>query len=573
MAGTLLDHLPVEILVGRGAVLSSLPIELLITPAIDLAQAPLEVALGLGAAISQAPGEILVGRAPDTALAQAPLEVLLSGEAQIGQIPIEIVLRAAPSLTPGRLAQLPIEILIPLNGARLSQAPVELLVLQARQGWRLTIDGVDRTGIVDAVTVTSLLNERARASIVLADYLPPKFADVVSYAKDGITKIFGGVVVTRHLAGRNAFDPTFTVALECGDYFTYADWVTTDFRYDAPVTLKRVLDDLVTGHLAAYGIRLDPAQVDGPTLAPFFWQGTRVSDAIRDLSSRTDYVARITATKLLRMFLPGTEAAPFTITEAAPHAQELTWTDSEQVVANKVTIIAGPNGQRDVVGERHAGDGVAMIFPLYAPYVTVIGALQVWSTGIFYPVGIYGEDDQAFTYDPVTNAIRLHAGVPPLALGDGFTISYGAQFPFSVTATTGAVPVIEFTQAHPDVLSIPAAEEIANNLLATLGTPAREVAIVTDEDGWVPGQALTIDLLAFRQIAGRFTITDVGLQIVQDTGPDDEYWQYTLKAIESASYQGSYLDEWRRLTVAPTTGTPTADGGSGRRRGPARHPR
>ena len=63
----------------------------------------------------------------------------------------------------------------------------------------------------------------------------------------------------------------------------------------------------------------------------------------------------------------------------------------------------------------------------------------------------------------------------------------------------------------------------------------------------------TIDLAQTRQITGTFTITEVGLQIVQDTGPDDEYWQYTLKAIESARYQGSYLDDRRRLTVAPST--------------------
>ena len=204
-------------------------------------------------------------------------------------------------------------------------------------------------------------------------------------------------MVTRRLSGRNQDDPAFTVALECGDYFTYADWVNATLTYDQPVSLKAVLEALVGNYLSAYGITLDPAQVDGPQVAPFVWQNTRVSDAIRELSDRTEYVARITPEKVLRMFIPGTDPAPFTLTDQAPHCQELSWADSEAVVANSVTVIAGPTGQRDVLGEQHYGDGASQVFPLYAPMVEISGAIHVSGNNTDYPLGIFGQDDQPYT--------------------------------------------------------------------------------------------------------------------------------------------------------------------------------
>jgi IPT/TIG domain len=429
-----------------------------------------------------------------------------------------------------------------------------------QRGWRLLVNGADQTGLVDALNITWTLNERTRASVTFADMLPPKFAEIVSYAKDGKTRLFGGVIVTRNFTARNQYDGTFTVRAECGDYFTYTDWVHANLRYDVAVDLRTVLQDLVAQYLNAYGITLDPAQATGPApLAPFVWAEQRVSDAIRDLSDRSGWVAAITPDKVLRMYPPGSLAAPFTITETegASHAQEVTWTDTDQPAANSVTVIAGPSGQQDVTDELHHGDGSTQVFPLYAPYVTIIGALLVWKENVYYPVGIYGVDDMAYTFDQSRNAIIQHAGMTPLAADDGFTISYGALFPFQVKASTGATPVIEYSESHPDVMSIPQAQEIADQLLAKMGGMPREVAISTDDDGYLPGQALTIALSTLRQLAGNFLITDVELTIVQDTSAEDEYWTYAIKAVESTQYQGSYLDDWRRLANAPAFFNPT----------------
>ena len=78
---------------------------------------------------------------------------------------------------------------------RISQLPIELLVFPVTPGWRLTINGINQTAHVDSLSYSFVLNERGRASLVLGDVLPEKLQEVRSYAKNGITPLFGGVIL------------------------------------------------------------------------------------------------------------------------------------------------------------------------------------------------------------------------------------------------------------------------------------------------------------------------------------------------------------------------------------------
>jgi hypothetical protein len=434
--------------------------------------------------------------------------------------------------------------------------------------WRLTIGGVDQTAVVDSFTTTVALNDRARASVVVGDLLAPRFAELVSYAADGVTPLFGGVILQRGFQGRNPYDPTYQLTLEVGDWFTYTDWCYTTRAYPVAVTLKQVLADLVADHLAAYGITLDPAQVDGPTIAAFTWTQKRVADALRELSDRTAYVVKIDPAKRLRMFVPATLPAPVAMTEAAPHCHELTWRDSDRTPYNTIILRCGPQG----VGEAVPYHWVGNASHVYRLSGVAVPASSVWPgiisvDAVSYPIWPPGEGPpDRIEWDYALDAGTLTfigAAAAFDTVGADIGITYAPQFPFTVTRSTGATPVVELVKERPDVLSLPVAEEIADTLLAQAQEAPREVVITTDQDGFIPGQALTIALPITRSIAGTFLITSVGLTIVQDTTQGDRCWEYTLEAVESSLYQGSYLDDWRAIAGVGGGSTTVTGGGSG----------
>jgi len=521
----------------------------------------------------------------DTRISQTALEALEAPAPDVrvsGRVAEVLGTSVAVLTTAGAVTQAAAEVLsLAIVPAVVTHAPIEVLY-QAGGRWKLFLDGADTTAAVASFSFRQSLNERGTASIVLHNVLTHKFTEVVSTAKNGFTPLFGGVILTRSYDGANLHDPDYSVTCDCGDWFTYADWASISHVYDVPVTVKQVLQDLIVEALGAYGITLHPLQVDGPALEPFVWRQQRVSDAIRELSDRTGLVAQITPAKQLRMFVPGTDAAPVAVTEASPQLQELRWNDRDRaggIPANKVTIVAGPTGTREIHDERHYGDGVTRIFPLYSPFVAVIGALTLYPynepppVGVGaggFPLGICGEDidpdtggDMKYCYLRDQNAVKQRDDQPVLLEGEYFWLWYFAEFPFAVSAWTGETPVIEITEVRPDVLSIPAAQSIANQILASfgggLGAESRELDMQTDLDGFEVGQRLSVDLPVLRSVAGEFVISDLSMTIVLDPdvdGPGEPYWEYRLNATEAASgYQGSYLDEWRRLSVDPSTVT------------------
>jgi hypothetical protein len=435
--------------------------------------------------------------------------------------------------------------------------------------WRLTIGGVDKTAIIDAFSLSLTLNDRAGAQVVIADELPDRYAELVSYAADGVTPLFGGIILQRSFQGRTQAAATFTASLDCGDWFTYADWVYTTSGYADGVSLRAVLNYLVTTHLHVYGITLDPTQVEGPTLAGFNWDTKRVSDALRELSDRTGYVVRISPGKALRMFQPMTIAAPFSLTETATNCRDVTWRDSDRTPYNTVVLRCGPGGLAEVSNEQHYGDGSRRRWPLNAPFHQIIGGLITGSDAAGddpggYEVGIVGDPesgDRVWTVDLATNEVVQRADQPVRASGEYFRIWYTGAFPFIVRVTSGATIPVEYAESRPDVLSIPVATEIANQLLASFQAAPRELQITTDVDGLDPGQALTVDLPTIRSISGSFLVTRVAMQITLDINGGARLWQYSVEAIESTLYQGSWLDDWRKIAGIGGGGASTITGG------------
>lgn len=411
--------------------------------------------------------------------------------------------------------------------------------------WKAVIAGVDKTtslALTQPIDIERMLNERATARFATKPgYVPARFATVELYETDGTTVKFGGVVLKRTIdpfRQRGGSEPYFT-QIDCGDYFTYFDWAYISLTYGSSVTLKTVLTDLVAALPATYGITLDAGQVTGPTLAAFSWVRKRASDAVRELTDRTGYVSLVSPLKALKMFVPGTDAAPFALTDGAPHCLTFSWADSDRVPANKITVIAGPSAVASSTQTWiQAGGATSWVTDIPA----AVGAPPpggVTVNGVFRTVG----PGASYTWNDVTHTLSLGTDPTPT---DGWSIVlvFNAQFPFPATATSGATPVIEFVQEYPDVVEYAPALEIAVGLLAQLDQQPREIAVDTLDSGWAPGQALTVALTA--RMTASFVLTSVSaaIQVLKTT----QRWVTAFAAMESATYQGSYLDQWRALT-------------------------
>lgn len=441
--------------------------------------------------------------------------------------------------------------------------------------WKLEIATVNKTSSIESTRTTQierLLNERARMRFsTVPGYVPARFATVKAYAQDGVTPIFGGVITGRGLAdfGIATVNPYYTDA-ECGDYFTYFDWAYVSLTYTSPVTLETVMNDFVAALPVTYGITVDAAQVTGPTLAPFTWDRKRGSDAVRELSGRTGYVSTISPLKAWKMFIPGTDPAPFTITDGAPHCRSFRWCDSDQTPANSVTGIFGPNGEWEST-QYWIADGVATSWVSDLPARLAPAQLLEVNDGVtpyLALVGAFGSGGVAFEWDDATHT--LHVGTAPVPAA-GVRLSFGpttafpsntgylAQGPFVITEASGATPVIEVQYRDESILMYGQGLEDVLGRLAQLNQQPREIEVESDEAGWAtvaPGQALTVALTA--RVTGTFVITNTTITLQTDL-----FWRYGFRAIESATYQGSYLDQWRALTGGSSSGVASASGGGG----------
>ncbi len=375
---------------------------------------------------------------------------------------------------------------------------------------------------------------------------------ITIYARDGTTEIFGGIVTKRTVT--TAMDGTEQLGYcecECSGYAAYTDWCSTSLTYTSPVTLIDVLNDLITDPLTNYGITLDPGQATGPTLSPFAWNNIRVSDALRELVGKAEgvsgdsYAWTVDQTARLRASIIGSSAAPLDIGDSSvdpdQHCRTVTWSDSDTVPSNYIVVTCGPDGTESVT-QLWTADGIANTWTAdIAAAVGSVAPATVIVNGVTKTVGVGAN----FTWNPTTRTLALGTASLPSA-GQIIELTYTAQFPFTVTATAGVTPVIEFRQSEPEVRSVSAGQEIADGLLARMNTEPREITVTTtDYAGWEVGMALTTAMPNVLGASSDFIITRVAVQMLAD-----EFWEYTISATESTSYQGGYLEKWRELGVS-----------------------
>lgn len=431
---------------------------------------------------------------------------------------------------------------------------------------------LDRTASIkldDGVEVSLTYNERSTARFsTLPGYRPTLRDEVEIYEQDGVTLLFGGLVYQRQ--SRSTLD-RITTEIDCTDWSIYGDWCTTSAAYSTDPTLQTVLDDLVDDHLAAYGVSLDGADYSGVTLAAFAWSNKTVTEALRELSTKTGYIWRFSPQKVLSLIIPGASAAPFDISDATPNCSTLEWSDTTDKYASKVTLLCGTGtavksiafvgtDRVDDSGGEYSyfdvGYNVSGDINLTWPNVITVTGQPLYSGPCAW--GLDGAHFWRWSWDYVT-----HRLVWDRTLGVDFddawvvpTFTFTAQYPFAVVADSGASPVVEIVQTAPDIMDYDAGLEMAEGLLARASGTQKTIEFLTLTSGLAPGQDLSI-VLADRAL----NVPSAFLQIVDIRLVMATWWEYRVTAIEGNDYLGSYLDFYRIQSGGggavsyPTTGS------------------
>ncbi len=414
----------------------------------------------------------------------------------------------------------------------------------------LLIAGVSQKAKVDAAyppVIRLVPNERSTFEFTTLwqhNYAPDRLAPVLVYAQDGTTPLFGGVVYSRRY--ERVGTGNYRVHVSCVDYHYYLDksYVTLDFG--ASVTIDDALIEIVSQLDASLGFTVDASQLTGPTIAAYSFQGT-ATEAIADLAARADnWMRQVSPGKAIKIFEPGTDAAPFSITNAAPHCRALSQRDSDREPATRVELLCGPSGQATAT-HTWTADGVTTVFSLAGENVP---AASVWPgvvvvDGVSYPMHLPGEapGGNGIEWDYETNdgtlsflgtAASLVAGTEPIAL------TYTQQFPFRVVASSGATPELTAQpRSYPSIVTYARAVEQAAADLAQVNQDPTQIDVQSLDVGWLPGQSLTVN------ISSPPINTSFVLNTVTVTLEHDQWWVYDFSASETEVFQGAALDLWR----------------------------
>ncbi len=423
---------------------------------------------------------------------------------------------------------------------------------------RLSIGGtdwaIDRTA---PIGLSRQLNARSMLRFqIKTTSLPARLTEVILYKPDNTTPEFGGFILRRQIAGIKDGEPVSIAKIECVDFFAYADYCYIDAEYTAASTdVEDVIDEIVTTKLSAYGITYTPTAT-GKTVGPFEWQNKRVSDALRELSDRVNLVFTVSPTKELIVEEPGATAGPVSITTASPNCRDLTWIDPSSIPPNKVTVVAGGTGTR-VTTEFFDTDTDGVTSGGFTRFTTAYPAITEY----------WAQWPNSLILDGVPDKVIMWSGLPgtvsewewdaanhQLVHDDSFgavpankiiTLNYTIQYPFEVSVNNGGSPVVEKRVLANGAATIEQATEIGQGILDQVETQPKELSIISLVHGWAPGQEISIELATTRILTtANYIAKSVDLDI---SGENNDVWVYRIAALDSVSFRGMFLDEWRDI--------------------------
>jgi hypothetical protein len=417
----------------------------------------------------------------------------------------------------------------------------------------VSIAGVPRKLRFGSMVINPTVNGRDTFSAVL-DILDggavPLLDDELLVTMDS-ERIFGGVLTSNpRTAITSDASVDLRVSLSAGDFNALADRrYVPELASTGGLSLKSVLL-LLLPYLA--GVTLAPGQLDGPTLAAFRYDYRTPAAIMDELTSITGWIWEISYFKVLRMWAPGADAAPWALIDGGAHKAigDITVEPTSLQYANRVILRAGPNAPQDHV-DGWTSDGVGNVF---TPTMRVLQHYGfVWTgapaEGHSETLGGPGAQWVWTASDPPTFA----RAAGPLPATHYVLLRYNAQFPVIAIAddlvAQAARGIHEVLVDQPEVVTGAQAQAIVTGLLPRYVLPQRTVKYATRSAGLHVGQSQLIQI-ARRGLNANFFITEMEIRMHSAAA----ILIYTVTAQEAMVYQGSWRDLYKQWSQGGGSG-------------------
>lgn len=393
----------------------------------------------------------------------------------------------------------------------------------------ITIAGDTKQVKAGSLHITMTANGRSTAAFQVEStdgtYRPAQDAQVI-ITEDG-TRIFGGLLEEpkeRGGAGGKGI-PAIVTSVSAADFNVYAERRFVNGTLAAG-TLKSMLTTLVNDYLDDYGVSLDGSQVDGPTLPAVEFNYTRLDEVFNELGTMTadfgePYAWRIDNFKVLSMFQPSTNAAPFDLTgdPIANVIGDISVDTSYKHYANRV-IVKVPSKQIIRHPVTFTGDGSTTTFDMPEGYTIVKPYGYVENGAGQYETLTSTEFSGTATweYDIANGTLERTTGAP----ANGTAITFYTDVNFAgvgIAQDAGEIALRGIKEIVKQVESVPSnttAQAIADGILARCLTPSKAVKYPTHTAGVLPAQSQSV-VVPRRNLNGTAVIADV---VIRDKGKD-----------------------------------------------------
>lgn len=495
-----------------------------------------------------------------------------------------------------RVSQIVAEVLEGGSAAiRVSQIVVEVLTVSTVNAF--TVDGVSRD-ILQHWSISEQLNERGTMRFGIksmdASYRPGLREEVV-FNWISILFFAGHIHHTEETALGNLGYGVVPIQTLCGatDYNALPDRRQVGLTLPAG-TLKSMLE-LLDDYLTIYGVTLDPAQVNGPTIADDLVFTTGTLTAIFDkLSVITGYGWNISYDKVLSMFAPGTEAAPFDIVD----------NDSRVIGDVRVSPTTVEYGNYIIVKYTVPAETAFVYFfinnmPTDGTWFKVAGQTFTFKTVPVDPNDVQIEGtiaaqrgtvaaaidplDEVTGFDQGTR-VDVYAAAPGLAGNniqvesndgnggadflwgvDGVPVAshlyYGTDAALTGSVTAEDVPaqegganLYEKTYEEPTAESEETAQALADGYLVQSLVQPREIRYRTRLHGIHPGQQQSIQVTGRNIGAGSPPGSACLITQVQISPEGSALYNYDITAVEGLIIVPSHQDGWRDMAGRAVSG-------------------